>query len=378
MTQNPFNSSTSGLQPTAGNTGMPGAVTATSLSTQTISIGVLSFQIAPQAVFAPGMPVMAVDANNASNWVWGTVNTYSNTTLTINVQQISGAGTISDWLINLSGPPGAAGAAGAVGATGAAGAAGGPTNGKVQGLKIINDSSTPSTKIDISAIAATMVTSSGTSIRATGVSLTLDLTAGTSSAAANGMDGEARGTSSWIYLYIINNGTTTAALGTKTSPLSGAPTLPSGYTYYTYVGAMFVDSSGDLLRTLQLGNKAHYVITASTNTAALPIMGNGSAGSTSTPTWVGITLAGFVPPTADTIVLAANADVGGTATTVLAAPNNAYGNGTSTNPPPIVVGTATTAAINPMPIESTSIYWASGGTDGYLFCLGWTDYVATA
>lgn len=378
MTQNPFNPSTSGLQPTAGNTGTPGAITATSASTNAITIGVLSFQVPPQAAWAPGMFISAVDANNPDNWIWGTVNTYSGSTLTINVQQINGAGTPTSWLINLSGASSTEGAQGPAGTPGTAGAPGGPMNGKVQGLKIVNDSSTPSTKIDISAVAATMVTSTGTSIRATGVLLTLDLTAGTSSAAANGMDGEARGTSAWIYLYLINNGTTTATLATKTSPLSGAPTLPSGYTYYSYVGAMYVDSSGNLLRTLQLGNKAHYVVTASTNTPNLPVMGNGSAGSTSTPTWVGITLAGFVPPTADTINVAANADVGGTAAVVLVAPNNAYGNGTSTNPPPVVVGTATTAAINPVPIESSSIYWASSGTDGYLFCLGWTDYVATA
>jgi hypothetical protein len=223
-----------------------------------------------------------------------------------------------------------------------------------------------------------MVDTSGTSKRALAVSVTIDLTTGTSSSAANGMDGEARGTSAWIYLYLINNGSLTRGLATLTSPLSGAPTLPSGYTAYTYVGAMYVDSSGNLLRTLQEKNKAHYVVTAATNTAAFPTMGNGSAGSVSSPTWVGITLLPFVPPTASHVAVLANGDVGGTPATVIAAPNNAFGTATSTNPPPVASLTGAVLSINSIPIESASIYWASSGTDGYLFCVGWDDYAVTA
>ena len=223
-----------------------------------------------------------------------------------------------------------------------------------------------------------MVTSGGTTILASSVSVTIDLTTGTSSSAANGMDGEARGTSAWIYTYLISNGTTTAGLATKTSPLSGLPTMPSGYTYYTYTGAMYVDGSGNLLRTAQEKNRAHYVVTAATNTAALPTMGNGTAGSVSTPTWVAISLATFVPPTASNVMVMANGDIGGTPAAVLAAPNNAYGNATSTNPPPVSSLTGSVTSISDLPIESTSIYWASAGTDGYLFCVGWDDYVVTA
>ncbi len=377
MSSNPFIQTTSGLQPNAGNVGTPGAITATSSTTQTIAEGLLSFVIPPQAAFAPGMFVSIVDANNLSNWMWGVVDSYSGTAFVVNVQQINGSGTKSSWLINLAGSQAMAGATGATGATGAAGAAAGPLNGNVQGVKIANNASTPSTKIDITSAAATMVTSAGTSIFATGVSVTIDLTTGTSSAAANGMDGEARGTSAWVYIYLINNGSLTRGLATLTSPLSGAPTLPSGYTYYTYIGAMYVDGSGNLLRTQQRGNRAHYVVTGGTNTAALPTMGSGSAGSTSSPTWVAITLATFVPPTASNVLVAPNCDVGGTPTTVIAAPNNAYGNTTSTNPPPVISGTGPIMGISPLPIESASIYWASGGTDGYLFCVGWDDYVVT-
>ena len=377
MTNNPFINTTSGLAPNAGVVGIPGAITATSSTSQTIGLGTLSFQVPTLAAWAPGMLVSIVDQSNSANYMLGAVVSYTNTTLVIDVLTISGSGTRSAWYINLAGGVGVPGTPGTPGTNGANGANAGPLNGITQGLKIINNAGTPSTKIDISAVAATMTTVGGTTIRALAAAVTIDLTTGTSSATANGMDGEARGTSAWLYLYLISNGVTTAGLATLTSPLSGNPTLPAGYTYYTYVGAMMVDSSGNLLRTMQKNSRAHYVVTATTNTAALPVMGNGTAGSTTVPTWVGITLAGFVPPTAGSVLVMANGDVGGTPAAVIAAPNNAYGTATSTNPPPVSSLTGSVNNISPMPIESASIYWASAGTDGYLFCVGWDDYVAT-
>jgi hypothetical protein len=377
MTSNPFVNTTSGLAPNAGVLGTPGAITSTSSTSQLIQDGVMQFQIQAQCAFAPGMFVSIVNQANAADWMIGSVVSYNGTTLTVDVINTNGAGTFASWYINLSGPV-TVGATGPAGSNGAAGAAAGPLNGSVVGLKLTNDGSTPSTKADITALAAVMVNSSGTSLRATSVSVVVDLTTGTSTSSANGMDGEGPGTSGWVYFYLINNGTTTAGLATKTAPTSGSPTLPSGYTSSVYVGAMYVDGSGNLLRTSQGGKRTHYVVTASTNTANLPVMGNGSAGSTSTPTWVGITLAGFVPATASQVLVSPNCDVGGTATTVLVAPNNAYGNATSTNPPPVAVGTGSVISISPLPIESTSIYWASGGTDGYLLCVGWDDYCVAA
>lgn len=378
MTSNPFIPTTSGLQPNAGVVGVPGAITATSSTSQTIGTGTFSFQVPTQAAWAPGMFISVVSSVSPSNFMTGTVVSYSGTTLVINSTFTGGAGTYANWLINLSGAPSALGATGPAGPTGATGAAAGPLNAFAAGLKVTNNAGTPSTKIDISALAATMVNSSGTSVLAKSVAVTIDLTTGTSTSAANGMDGEARGTSAWIYCYLINNGAATAGLGTLTSPLSGAPTLPAGYTSSLYVGAMRVDGSGNLLRTQQNGKRAHYVVTATTNTAALPTMGNGSAGSTTSPTWVAITLSGFVPATASSVQEVANSDVGGTPSDVIAAPNNAFGNATSTNPPPLCATTGKQSGVVTMPIESTSTYWASGGTDGYLFCVGWDDYCVAA
>lgn len=378
MSTNPFIPTTSGLAANAGVVGVPGAITGTSTTSQTIGLGTFSFQVPTQAAWAPGMFISIVSAANPSNFFSGTVVSYSGTTLVVNITVVGGAGTFASWLINLSGAPSALGATGPTGATGATGAAAGPLAAFAQGLKVTNNASTPSTKIDISALAATMVNSSGTSVLAKSVAVTIDLTTGTSSSTANGMDGEARGTSAWLYCYLINNGVTTAGLATLTSPLSGAPTMPSGYTSALYVGAMRVDGSGNLLRTQQNGKRAHYVVTSATNTAALPVMGSGIAGSTSSPTWVAITLSGFVPATASSVQEVANSDVGGTATDVIAAPNNAYGTATSTNPPPLCAITGKQAGVVTMPVESASTYWASTGADGYLFCVGWDDYCVAA
>lgn len=377
MSQNPFINSTSGLSANAGVVGEPGAITATSSTPQTIGTGTLSFQVPTLAAWAPGMFVTIVPPGSPTTYMIGVVQSYSQTTLVVNAISSQGAGTFSSWLINL-GAGGATGPAGATGATGATGAAAGPVGASLQGLKTKNNSGTPNTKIDISAVSAGMVNGSGTSVYATGVAVTIDLTTGTSTAAANGMDGEARGTSAWLYLYLISNGSVTAGLATLTSPLSGLPTLPAGYTSYAYVGAMYVDSSGNLLRTLQEKNRSHYVVTAGSNTAALPTMGSGSAGDPTVPTWIAITLAGFVPATASNVLVSANGDVGGTPATVIAAPNNAYGTAISTNPPPVAALTGKVTSISSIPIESASIYWASSGADGYLFCVGWDDYVVAA
>src|ERR1700730_19275329 len=103
---------------------------------------------------------------------------------------------------------------------------------KVAGLKIVNNAGTPSTKIDITFTQACLVSSSGVPIFVTSGVFTIDLTVGTVTPTVNGMDGESRPASGWVYLYTISTGSGAAGLASLTSPLSGVPTLPAGYTYY--------------------------------------------------------------------------------------------------------------------------------------------------
>lgn len=373
---NPFLPSTSGLQPNAGLLGTPGAIVATSITSLAIATGSLSFIVQPQCVFAAGMPVFIVDSANTSNWMWGTVTSYNATTgaLVINVQQTAGSGTIATWDISLSGVPGATGAAGSTGATGAAGSNAGPVIGAVQRLQLFNNTSTPNTKITIETFGTMMTNSSGQSQVGGGV-INIDLTTGTSSAAANGMDGEARGTG-WVYLYLINNGTTTAGLATKTTPFSGDPTLPSGYTYLCYVGAMLLDGSGNLYRSMQFGNKSQYVAVSATNTAALPTLISGTSGNVSTPTYTSQAISGAAPATTSHIDLILYSATG----TAAVAPNNSYGVPASntTNPPPLShIGQNQSSHVKLM-LESGNIYYVSNDASAVLFCLGWEDFCVTA
>lgn len=382
MTDNPFIPTTSGLQPNAGLLGTPGAITATSTTTQSIAEGSLTFSIQAQCAFAPGMWVSITNADDTDQWMWAKVESYDGISqLDVTVTVTNGGGRISNWQIALAGGPGTQGATGATGATGAAGANAGPVVSRTNGLKITNHSGTENSKIDITALQAMLANSSGVSVVASAVSVTIDLTTGTSTSAANGMDGHSVGTSNWLYTYLISNGSTTAGLATKTSPLSSAPTLPAGYTYSQYTGAMYIDGSGNLLRSIQLGRKSQYKVTAATNTAALPIMDSGSKGSISTPTWTAIAVGAFVPPTAGSIVGVA-ASPSNAGAMLMVAPNNAYGAMTSTtNIVPIATGDAYGNALNDLFIfvlESTNIYWASNAASAYVACQGWEDYCVAA
>jgi hypothetical protein len=240
-------------------------------------------------------------------------------------------------------------------------------------LNIVNGSS-PNSIIAITADQAVMLSSGGLVISRNTISLAaLNLTTGTSTSTANGMDGEAVGTSAWIYIWLIDNGSATAALASAASGNGLSPTLPSGYIYKCRIGVMRVDGSGNLLRTLQLGNTAQYTIITPSNTAAMPSMISGISGSTSTPTWTAVSVSPYVPPTASSIVLS----LFGANTVVMAAPNNKYGPvNSATNPPPVAINTAaqnTTPAI--FALESTNVYYAATNSGSALYCLGWKDHI---
>lgn len=248
-------------------------------------------------------------------------------------------------------------------------------NASVNGLSIANNAGTPNTKIDATFTQACLVSAVGAPVFIASGSFTIDLTLGTVTSAANGMDGEARPTSGWVYLYAISTGAGSAGLGTTVSPLAGLPTLPAGYSFYAYIGAMRCDGSQNLMRSRQLGSDAQYVITAATNTTAMPTMTSGSASL-----WTAVAVAAFIPATASTIKGALYNASPGNNTGGGVAPNNAY----------VAVGNAPINFINStgttfgslmipfeMEIESANIYYTStAGSASILFARGWRDYVS--
>jgi len=102
----------------------------------------------------------------------------------------------------------------------------------------------------------------------------------------------------------------------------------------------------------------------------LPAMMSGALGNISTPTWVAVSVSGFVPPTAGTIRLSL---IAGNQQWAMAAPNSNYGSayGTLGNPAPFVSCYGST--MGDFVLESNNVYYAGSNTTNSLFCIGWTD-----
>lgn len=263
------------------------------------------------------------------------------------------------------------------------------------GLQIVNNTSTPTTIINMTAAQAVMQTTAGLVINRSSVSLTaINISTGTSTATANGMDGESAGTSQWLNVFMIDNGAAPAGL---VSTSSTAPTMPSGYTYKCLMGAIPVDGSGNLYRIQQSGRDSIYNIQATGNTATVPVPtgGSGVVGtfSVTSPAMNPITVrsATFTaggqcaPPIASAVWVAAWGQFGGgTGADVLIAPSTAWGGtnrgptGISSQSYPIVVrfsGSNLSSSSAMITLVADTIGFASNAAGGAVQCFGWRNAV---
>lgn len=150
------------------------------------------------------------------------------------------------------------------------------------GLSLTNNSGTPDSKADISLSIANLVSSTGDSVLRSSLSFTVDaLVSG-----ANGLDTGSVAANTWYYIWGIDNGSTTAGL---ISLSSTSPTLPAGYTYKIYLGAMRTDGSIHFYRTLQTGNKSQYKLASG---VSYRTMASGTSN---------VTIATYMPPTSSSI-----------------------------------------------------------------------------
>jgi hypothetical protein len=247
------------------------------------------------------------------------------------------------------------------------------------GLKITNSAGTPNTILTLTAGQIVMQTPAGLTINRSNVSLTnINITTGTITSTANGMDGEAVGTNAWLYIWAIDNGAAPAALVSAASGNGLSPTMPSGYTYKCRLGAMRVDGSSNLLRTLQFGSQSQFVAVAAASTVTN--IANGTAGtfSDTAPVWASVSVASFVPPTATAItVIATGTYNAGSASATMVAPDANYGGASATNPPPLVQRSSaeTESKSATFLLESMSISWVSSAAGGAINALGWKDAV---
>jgi len=233
-----------------------------------------------------------------------------------------------------------------------------------RGLKIVNKSGTENTSITVTADRMVLTGSNGLSVLRTSVSFDIDLTTGTATSAAGGMDGEARGTSAWLYLFAIDNGDAIAGLASLESGNGLSPTLPTNYPYSAYLGAVRVDSLGNLLRTWQYNNRVQYVVTAGANTTDWPSITSGTTGGVATA----VSITPVVPATAIEIwlyLLVITGQQGTVGPTIDTNANNMF----SANN----VSGETIRHHSSILLQGTTVSYSSAAGGQELRCTGWID-----
>lgn len=216
-------------------------------------------------------------------------------------------------------------------------------------------------------------TGSGSYVAARGVSLSCS----TAATGAGGLDTGSIAASTWYAVWLISNGSTTAAL---LSLSATAPAMPAGYTFKARVGWIRTDSTNKYpLAFKQSGRRAQYAVTAGSNLSTLPLVASGAQGSgaagAATLTYAAVSLASAAPPTASL----ASISVKSLQTYSWAvAPNNAYpGDGGATPQYSSLRGnsgtTANASTRFDVQLESTSIYAWSDAASLQIAVSGWED-----
>lgn len=153
--------------------------------------------------------------------------------------------------------------------------------GQSRGLVITNKSGSEDSQLDISADDVVLFNTTGQALKVTGVSVSANM----ASSGANGLDTGSESSSTWYYVWLISDGSTTACL---LSASASAPTLPGSYTYQALVGAIYNDGSSNFHRMWQFGREVSLEAQEVIDTAA-----PGTA-----DTWETEDLSAIVPPIA--------------------------------------------------------------------------------
>jgi hypothetical protein len=95
---------------------------ATSSDSVLIGTGGKTFNTQAGKTFQAGDYVLVFSNANNANFMSGVITSYTGTVIVVNVTAIGGAGTFSDWHVDLSGSPGSTGPTGPTGPTGSSGA----------------------------------------------------------------------------------------------------------------------------------------------------------------------------------------------------------------------------------------------------------------
>lgn len=145
-----------------------------------------------------------------------------------------------------------------------------------------NNTGTPNTQIDIDADEVVVKSAAANAVLLGNVNLTINA----ATVGANGLDAGGLANTTWYYLYVIWNGTTTAGL---LSTSATAPTMPAGYTHKALVGTAVTDGSAHVITFYQQDRETYINgTTIFTNQAG-------------TLAYTLLSLATWVPPIAKTV-----------------------------------------------------------------------------
>lgn len=153
--------------------------------------------------------------------------------------------------------------------------------GTYRNLTVVNNATFPAYQLDVACDEIILQDTSGSPLRVAAFTDTVDVTV----SGAGGLDTGTEAVSTWYHAYVIDGGAASpvALLSTNAS----TPTLPSGYTHWAYVGAVYNDSAGNFIGIDQKDRRV-------TLTPALAVID----GATTASAWTGFSCAAFYPTTA--------------------------------------------------------------------------------
>lgn len=227
-----------------------------------------------------------------------------------------------------------------------------PIRDTARNLVIKNNATHADHQVDIDADEIILQDDSGLSLRVSAVDLTVDIAA----SGANGLDTGAEDNVLY-YIWVINNGTTTAALLSESST---APTLPSGYTFKALVGAVR-NVSSDFKTFGQIGS----VVAHSSITALL---------SGSETSFTAVDLTGLIPATAKAITgYAQSIKTSATACDIEISPHSDGSTGAVVIKQSGASGTQIASGYFKMPLLTALTIWyrTVSGSESYIFITGW-------
>lgn len=201
----------------------------------------------------------------------------------------------------------------------------------------------------------------------------VNISASTIVSGVNGLDSGTASVSIWYSVWVISNGSTTAAL---LSFSATNPTMPAGYSFKARVGWIRTGASLFPLRFSQFGRVARYEVGG--NVPSFPGVTSGLAASAVT-----VSLASVVPVTAGKAALVAGSNAGFVAFApaggFVSTPGSNYLSTAQANGFPFAGGwnsagpvPTTSGEIN---LQTQSVMYASTATTAVLQCMGWDDNI---